>query len=137
NGVLIAYVEIPSLFATLAMGIFVYGFGRFELLDQDVMYLPKDIGWLDAIGRGHIAGVPITIILFAAVCGAMSLFLRYTKFGRFIYLMGDNHATARITGIPTRPMMVLQYVLSSLIGFVAGVITAAAVSSMNTRVVNS
>jgi ribose transport system permease protein len=137
NGFLVAYIEIPALFATLAMGTFVYGFGRFELLNQDVMYLPGNVEYLAAIGRGHVAGVPIAVILFGAVAFAVFLFLRYVKLGRFIYAMGDNYAAARITGIPTRPMIVLQYVLSSVIGFLAGVITAATVASMNTRVVNS
>ncbi|EFG9152755.1 ABC transporter permease, partial [Escherichia coli] len=32
SGILIAYGEIPPLFATLAMGTFVYGFGRAHLI---------------------------------------------------------------------------------------------------------
>jgi ribose transport system permease protein len=51
--------------------------------------------------------------------------------------MGENYLAARITGIPTRPMIVIQYVLSSVIAFIAGIVTAAAVTSMNSRVVNS
>lgn len=42
NGVLIAYVEIPPIFATLAMGTAIYGFGRVFLLASDVNYLPND-----------------------------------------------------------------------------------------------
>jgi len=41
--------------------------------------------------------------------------------------------TARLTGIPARPVVILQYMLSALIGFVAGIVTAASVASMNTR----
>jgi ribose transport system permease protein len=51
--------------------------------------------------------------------------------------MGDNPLAARITGVPTRHMMVLQYVLSSLVAFIAGVVTATLVNSMNTRVATS
>ncbi len=35
-GFLIAYVEIPALFATLAMGAFVYGFGRYAIFDKNL-----------------------------------------------------------------------------------------------------
>jgi ribose transport system permease protein len=65
------------------------------------------------------------------------LFLRYTKIGNFIYAIGDNLAASRISGISVRPMLVLQYVLSGGIAFVAGIITATSVEAMNTRIVNS
>ena len=39
NGFLIAYVEIPSIFATLAMATVVYGFGQNFLVPTDITYL--------------------------------------------------------------------------------------------------
>ena len=51
--------------------------------------------------------------------------------------MGDNPAAARASGIATRPLILLQYVLSAMIGYFAGLVTAISVASMNTRVVNS
>lgn len=137
NGFLIAYVEIPAIFATLAMATVVYGFGQYFLVPTDVTYLSASADWLKAIGGGNIAGVPSPVIVFAILCIIAFLFLRYTKPGRFIYAMGDNPIGARVTGIPTRPMMVAQYVLSAAIAFVAGLVTATAVNSMSTRVVNS
>jgi ribose transport system permease protein len=63
--------------------------------------------------------------------------LRKIGLGRFIYAIGDNIAAARIAGMPARPIIVLQYVLSGLMAFIAGVVTTASVASMNMRVVNS
>ena len=40
NGLLIAYLEIPALFATLGMAAFAYGFARFFLVPLYVVYLP-------------------------------------------------------------------------------------------------
>lgn len=137
NGVLIAYVEIPALFATLATGTFIYGFGRSQLFDLDIIQLPSHIGWLGKIGTGSLFHIPMPIILFALLGFVIFLFLRFTKQGRFFYALGDNLPAARIVGTPVRPMIVLQYVLSGLIGFIAGMVTATSVSSMNTRVVNS
>jgi ribose transport system permease protein len=137
NGFFVAYIEVPALFATLAMGSVVYGFGRAQLFTQDVIYLPESAGWLSALGRAHVAQVPSAVIFFAVVCVAGYLLLRHTKAGRYFYLMGDNYLAARITGIPTRPMTVLQYVLSSVIAFVAGIVTIAAIASMNTRIAGS
>jgi ribose transport system permease protein len=137
NGVFIAYVEVPALFATLAMGTFIYGFGRSRLFNQDIIALPKSEYWIAELGRMHVGHIPIAVLFFAAICGAGVLLLRYTKIGRFFYLMGENYLAARITGIPTRPMIVLQYALSSLVAFVAGTVTMAEVTTINTRVVNS
>jgi ribose transport system permease protein len=137
NGVLIAYVEIPALFATLGMAPLVYGFVRYALVPLYVVYMPpsaNDIAW---IGGGFIAGMPTPILFFALIALLGFAFLRFSKPGRFIYAIGDNFAAARNTGAPVRPIIVLQYVLSASIAYVAGMITATAVASMNTNVANS
>jgi ribose transport system permease protein len=137
NGVLIAYAEIPALFSTLAMGTFIYGFGRLKLIPSDVVPAPETEAWFTRIGQGEVLGVPMPVLLFAALALVGLVFLRYARAGRYVYAMGDNYLAARITGIPVRPMVVLQYGFASLIGFIGGVITAASVAGMNTRIVNS
>ncbi|MEI2386939.1 ABC transporter permease [Breoghania sp. JC706] len=138
TGVLVAYAEIPAIFATLAMGTFIYGFGRAHLITgTDVVYLPAEFDWASAIGQGKLAGIPVPILLAIAMAIIAYLFLRYSKLGWNIFNIGDNLPAARITGIPVRPVIVLKYVLSGGAAYVAGLITATAVQSMNTRMVNS
>ena len=137
NGFLIAYVEIPAIFATLAMGTAVYGFGRYALISLDIVYLPKDAHTLTWMGQGTLFGVPAPIYMFALVSFLAFLFLRYTQSGRYLRAVGDNLAAARIAGVPTRPMILLQYMISSVIGFLAGCVSAGAVASMNVRITNS
>ncbi len=136
-GFVIAYIEIPALFATLAMGAFVYGLGRYAIFDQDLVPLPPADSALEALGAGRILGVPIPILLFAGLACAVALFLRYGRLGQFVYATGDNFAAARISGLPVRPLVVLQYVFSSVVGYVAGLTMATGVTLMNTRIVNS
>ena len=81
--------------------------------------------------------MPTAILLFALIALLGFGFLRFTKPGRLIYAMGDNFAAARISGAPVRAIIVLQYAISATIAFLAGLITATAVSSMDTNVVNS
>jgi ribose transport system permease protein len=134
TGGLVAYVEIPAIFATLAMGTLIYGFGRYFLLGLDVIYMPDTARHMLWLGQGTLLGIPVPIFLFAGVCLGGYLFLRFTKSGRYLRAVGDNLPAARITGVPVRPIIVLQYVLSALIGYLAGIATAASVASMNTRV---
>lgn len=137
NGILIAYVEIPAIFATLAMGTVVNGFGRAALIDSDVVYLPDVPPWFKEIGGGQTFGVPNPVFLLVLFCAVVFLLLRYTRPGRYLFGIGDNPQAARIAGIPVRPTMVLQYLATSLIAFAAGVIMATAVDVMNTRIATS
>ena len=137
NGVLIAYVEIPALFATLGMAACVYGFVRWALVPLYVVYLPPSAAVVAWIGGGFLWGAPTPILFFALIAFLGFAFLQFTKQGRFIYAMGDNFAAARISGAPVRSVIVLQYTISASIAYVAGMITATAVSSMNTAVANS
>jgi ribose transport system permease protein len=137
NGVLIAYLEIPALFATLGMAALVYGFVRFALVPLYVVYMPPSADSIAWIGGGFVGGAPTPILFFALIAFLGFVFLRFTKPGRFIYAIGDNFAAARVSGAPVRAIIVLQYVLSASIAYVAGMITATAVSSMNTAVSTS
>ena len=137
TGVLVAYADVPAIFTTLAVGLAVYGVGRAYLFQIDVQNAPADVPLFTFLGSGSILGVPMPIVAFAALAALMWAVLRYTRFGRFVYATGDNLLAARIAGIPVRPLIVAQYILTSLIAYFAGIIMAAAVSSMSTRVYNS
>jgi ribose transport system permease protein len=136
NGFLIAYADVPAIFATLASGAFVFGFVRSQLIGQDAIPVPKG-NWVELLGRGRFLDIPIEVFLFALIAFVAYLFLRYAKWGRYVYLMGDNFLAARNMGIPVRPMIVLRYVISALVAFIAGLLTAASLLSINTRIVNS
>ncbi len=137
SGLLIAYAEVPAIFATLAMAAIIAGFGQSRLLSLSEIYVTpasEPLGW---IGTGRVLGVPSPVLILAAVALAGFVLLRATKLGRFIYAIGDNPRAAHVTGVPVRPIIVLQFALSAITAFLAGLITATSVSSMNTRIVDS
>jgi ribose transport system permease protein len=136
NGFLIAYADVPAIFATLATGSFVFGLVRSQLISQDVIFAPKD-SWMIGLGQMRLADVPVEVYLFLLIAALVGLFLRFSRYGRFIYLMGDNYMAARNMGIPVRPMVVARYIASSLIAALAGILLASSLQSMNTRMVNS
>ncbi|MBV8488652.1 MAG: ABC transporter permease [Planctomycetaceae bacterium] len=137
NGWLIAYADVPSLFATLATGIFVAGLGQAFLFKLDTVQWSSGMEGFQRLGQGSILGVPTPIVMFAIAGVVVALLLRQTRWGAYVYAIGDNPNAARVTGIPTRPIIVLQYVLASLIGCFAGLVLAASVNSMPTRIFNS
>src|SRR6202020_2861625 len=137
NGWLIAYAEVPSLFTTLASGLFLAGLGQAALFKLDVVQWSPGLDGFEHLGQGNVLGIPMPIVMFAISCTPLSFLLRQTPLGAYIYAIGDNPNGARVTGIPTRPIIVLQYVLAALIGCCAGLILAASVNSMPTRIFNS
>ena len=137
SGLLVAYAEVPAIFATLAMAAIISGLGQFRLLTLGEVYVTRASEPLSWIGTGRVLGVPDPVLCLAAVGLAAFFLLRATKTGRFIYAIGDNPRAAHVTGVPVRPVIVLQFVLSALAAFVAGLITATSVSSMNLRVIDS
>jgi ribose transport system permease protein len=136
NGFLVAYAEVPAIFVTLASGSFVFGYVRSQLITSDAVPVPSG-HWVALMGGLRFLGVPIEVYLFGLLSGMVFLFLRFTKWGRYVYFAGDNPVAARNIGIPVRPMLVLRYVLSALAAFTGGLLTAASLHSINTRVVNS
>ncbi|MEO8559680.1 MAG: ABC transporter permease [Rhodospirillales bacterium] len=137
NGWLIAYAEVPSLFTTLASGLFLAGLGQVSFFQLDVVQWPDRLNPFAWLGQGGVFGVPTPVIMFAIAALAVFAFLRYTRLGAYIYAVGDNPFGARTTGIPTRPVIMLQYVLAAFIAAFAGIVMAASLDSMPTRVFNS
>lgn len=135
NGYLIAFVEIPPLFATLATNLLYFGLARtFFLGSTYVVYVPDQAQAFLALGSS-LFGVPIPVLVFFALAAAVHVFLSRTRIGQFIYAHGDNPEAARLTGIPVRPLTLLEYSLSALIGCLAGLILMGTLSSIDTQIV--
>lgn len=137
NGWLIAYAEVPSLFTTLATGLFLAGLGQAYLFQLEVVQWSTGMDALAWMGRGRLLGLPMPVVMFGIAAALLALFLKRLRAGAFIYAIGDNPLGARASGLPTRPIMVLSYVLAALIGLFAGLVMAASVNSMPTRIYNS
>ncbi|TAL81860.1 MAG: ABC transporter permease [Candidimonas sp.] len=136
NGVLVAYAEIPSLFATLATGIGLAGLGQSGLFQYDIVPWPNSLDPIGWVGRGTLFGIPHIVLAFVVVAIGVSLFLRRLKLGLFTYAIGDNPSAARTTGIAVRPIMVLQYVIAAVIAVIAGLVMASSSNNMDTRIFN-
>ncbi|HVZ16163.1 MAG TPA: ABC transporter permease [Terriglobales bacterium] len=137
NGLLIAYAEVPPIFATIATGTIMYGAVQFFFVTTDVIPVPESLEWLPRFWSTGFWGIPKPVIYFALVAAIAWAFLKFTRPGRFIYAIGDNPIAARNTGLPVRQIIVMQYVLSALVGLVTGIVLAGTVNSANIRLFNS
>ncbi|HLG82157.1 MAG TPA: ABC transporter permease [Bradyrhizobium sp.] len=129
NGMMVAFVEAPALFVTLAAGFVIYGLA-FWFAPAWVVYAPKDAPSLMFLGAGRVFGVPVPIFVFAAAALVIHLFLSQTSLGRFIYAQGDNPEAARLSGIALRPLIVLEHVLVAALAWIAGLVWIGTTGSM-------
>lgn len=137
NGWLIAYAEVPALFTTLASGLLLYGLGRATAFKIDNVMWPEQLLNWQFIGRAAIFGIPIPVVLFFGTAAIIGLILKRSRFGLFVYAIGDNPSTARKMGIATRPVIVLLYTASALLAAFAGLVMAASLNAMPVRVFTS
>lgn len=135
NGFVIAFIEAPALFATLASNLLIFGLARIFLLGNTyIVYVPRHETAFLALG-GDIWGVPAPVIAFFVLALLVHVFLSRTRLGRFIYAHGDNPEAARLSGMPIRPLTILEYVICALIGYLAGLLQMAMLSSIDTQIV--
>jgi ribose transport system permease protein len=122
NGWLVAYAEVPALFATLGTMALFNGAIRVALLPTHLYQLPPESDIVRWMGRGAVLGIPSPIVLAAIVFVGAWLFITYTSPGRLIRAMGDNPEAARLMGAPIRPLQVSTYVISALLAAIAGLV---------------
>lgn len=137
NGFAISIIGIPALFTTLASGTLVYGVGRWLMLDGIITYAPDNQPFLLALGQGEVLGIPVPLVIFAVVALVGHFILSRTSAGRFVYAFGDNAEAARLTGVSVRVLTIGQYAFSAAVAFLAGLVTAGSVASINTNVFSS
>jgi len=98
NGLLIAYLRLPSIVVTLAMMIALRDALRWSTQGAWVQDLPPGFQWMGLSQRAYpfAAGV-----LSGALLAAFSWGLRFTAAGRLLYATGSSPGAARLAGINT------------------------------------
>jgi ribose transport system permease protein len=137
NGYLVSVIEIPPLFTTLASGLLVLGVTRALVVPHYQVFLQPGHDWLLKLGGTVLGGLPVPVIAFAICAIFLHLFLSRTVLGRFIYAHGDNAQAARLCGMATRPLTMLEYAICSGIGYVGGVIMVGSTALMHLQVAES
>ncbi|MCV0370859.1 ABC transporter permease [Filomicrobium sp.] len=130
NGWFVAYLGIPSLFATLASALLFMGAARSTLMPSTIINLPPGDGAFLVLGTNW-AGVPVPALIFAVSAVVMHLFLAHLVVGRFVYAVGDNPATARLSGLPVRRLRMMTFVMAAVIGYLGGLVMVASTAMVD------
>jgi ribose/xylose/arabinose/galactoside ABC-type transport system permease subunit len=123
NGLLITKARIQPFIVTLAMLIAARGAALAATAEQSIRVDPTATG-LTWLGRGSIGRVPTPIVLLILAYLLGALMLRYTRFGRYVYAIGDSEEAARLMGLRVDRVVIGTYALSGALAGLAGVVLA-------------
>ncbi|MEA2021001.1 MAG: ABC transporter permease [Candidatus Caldatribacteriota bacterium] len=119
NGVLIAYIGVSPILATLGTMTLVGGISILVTKGYVVSGFPEEYQYL---GNGVFLGIPIPFLIFLGLAILVSILLRRTPFGIANYLIGSNETATRFSGINVNRTLVITYALSGLLCGIASTI---------------
>ncbi len=128
NGALIAGLKLPPFIMTLGTLTAVRGFAR--LLGNDQTIINSNLPFA-FIGGGTLLGIPLPVLIAAAVVVASCFVLRRTVFGIHVYSVGGNAAGARLAGIRVWRVLLLAYSISGLCAGLGGVMSVGRLYAAN------
>ena len=70
-------------------------------------------------------GIPVPVLIWAAVALFMSFIVHRTRFGRYVYAMGGNPEAAALVGIPVRRVTLMLFALMGALIAIASIVSIA------------
>jgi ribose transport system permease protein len=122
NGGMVAVFGIQPIIATL--GVLVAG-RALALVLADGRLVEVFDPTLQSIGNGSVAGVPLTLLITAALAVTVAVLVRRSIFGRRLVAIGGNRTAATLAGLPVRRTLLTVYAASGVLAAVAGVVNTA------------
>jgi ribose transport system permease protein len=123
NGALVAAARIPPLIVTLGTFGMALGFAQILTNGTDIRAVPEIL--VDAIGSGAIAGVPVLVVIAAAVALVGAVVLHLTRFGVHVFAVGSDKEAARRAGIKVGRRLVAIYMVSGTLAGLAAMMSTA------------
>jgi ribose transport system permease protein len=121
NGVLVAYVSLPSFVVTLGMLSIARSLA--VVLSQNKMIYEfgphaETFYW---IGGGDILGISNPVWMLILLTLVFGFVFNVTTWGRWLYAIGGNENAARLTGVPVNRIKMQAYLVSGLMAGLASV----------------
>lgn len=123
NGLIIATFKVPAFIVTMSMmnvakGVaYIYSGGRSIRVSNDVF---------TGIGTGKLFGVlPLPVVYMIVLIIIFIVVLNKTKFGTYIFAIGGNRESARLSGVPIKKVEIAVFTISGVLAAFAGIVLSA------------
>ncbi len=126
---LIVKCKIPDLLSTVAMMFFIEGLSLTYSGGGSIsagMPRPDGTPSLGSVPKTlKMLGTSPTIIIIMLVAVAfVHVFLKYTKYGRYIYAVGGNKIAAKLSGIPVKKYRIIAGLMAGVCIAIGGILVA-------------
>ena len=147
NAILIVWMKIPDLLATLGMMFIVMGLkllpvdgqsvsSKMILRDGSVAPGRFTEGFLQ-IDRAFIGIVPLPVVIWISLTAIAWFALTKTRYGRIMYAVGANPEAAKLAGIRIEWYRASAYVISGLFAAIGGMILSSRIGQGDISAGNS
>ena len=111
-GTMITFFHIPDMVASLALQKVTRGIA---IMVSEARILTKFPNSVYRLGIAKFLGIGLPFWIFLLFVLVLTVILRYTKFGRRIYMMGNNTTAANLAGVNVSRTRFLVYTTEGLI----------------------
>jgi ribose transport system permease protein len=111
NGLVVTRLGVRPFVVTLSTLYIGRGFGLW-LTETRALNLPDS---LLLVGSARVAGIPVPVLVLAAILVAAHVVLERTAFGRHLYAVGADPEIARRAGVPVERTLTLAYAAAGLL----------------------
>lgn len=118
----VTVIGIPSFIMTLAMLQIGSGICAMLVRGQIAYAVPPAI---ETLGAGAIGPVPWIVVVAAAVMLLGHIVLIYTRFGRYVYMVGGNREAAEYSGVNVKLVLAAVLIVSAVCSGLAGMLGVA------------
>ena len=115
-------IGIPSFIMTLAMMQIANGVSALLVRGQIAYSYPDLVTYL---GSQSIYGVRWSIIVLLVFLLVAHIVLTYTRFGRYVYMVGGNREAAEYSGVSVKTIVAAVMVISAMCSGIAGMLGVA------------
>ena len=126
NGLIVANTRIPAIIVTLATMTIARGGALLYSNGYPISGMPKSF---TNLGRGYIGPVPIPVYVMILIFVVMYVILNKSRFGRYIYALGGNEETVRLSGISVKKLKMKVYMLTGLMAGISGLLLSSRLGS--------
>jgi L-arabinose transport system permease protein len=126
NGLLIAYLRVNALIATLATMLMVRGLAFIVSKGQAVGIADETF---IAFGDTRVLGLPLPVIVTVLCFVVFGVVLNHTVFGRDTLAVGGNPEAARLAGVRVERLRLWIFGLQGVVTALAGLILASRITS--------
>ncbi len=128
NGILIAYVGIPAILATLGTMTLFTGLAVGITKGSAVYGFPEPFLYP---GNGFFLGIPIPFIIFILLATIAFIILERTSLGFRIYMLGTNPKASKFSGVNNRSVIIKTHIITGIMSAVAGLVILSRTNSAN------